>query len=338
LVKGRLRIVLKSLALLLVAALVSGIVYEQFARRQDRKRIPQIGRSVDVGGRSLNIFCSGTGAPVTIFESASGTGLEWGPIQREVAKFTEACWYDRAGMGWSDPGPFPRTAEAIASDLHELLNRESVPPPFVLVGFSFGGLPLREYNGLYPSEVAGMVLVDSAHEEEQLRAPKFLLGHTAPRFLWHPLHVAFQTAALVGLVRLTQPSQVQSENQSQMSQDEIIAALRQQPKAFVANNSTGIVEPDSYAEAKSAGGLGDRPLIVLTAGQPYDFHDPELNKQAAAYQQIWIHEIQAKLVRLSTRGRQIVMPKSNHGSIPADVVITAVRDVVVDVRGEAPKH
>jgi pimeloyl-ACP methyl ester carboxylesterase len=338
LVKGRLRIVLKSLALLIIAALVSGIVYEQFGRRQDRKRIPRIGRSVDVGGRSLNIFCSGTGAPVTIFESASGTGLEWGPIQTEVAKFTEACWYDRAGMGWSDPGPFPRTAEAIARDLHELLNRESMPPPFVLVGFSFGGLPLREYNGLYPSEVAGMVLVDSTHEEEQLRAPKFLLGHTAPRFLWHPLHVAFQTAALVGLVRLTQPSHVQSENQSQMSQDEIIAALRQQPKAFVANNSTGIVEPESYAEANSAGGLGDRPLIVLTAGQPYDFHDPELNKQAAAYQQIWIHEIQAKLVRLSTRGRQIVVPKSNHGSIPADVVITAVRDVVVDIRGEAPRH
>jgi pimeloyl-ACP methyl ester carboxylesterase len=337
-VKRNLRIVLKSLALLIAATFVSGLIYEQFGRRQDRKRIPQIGRSVDVGGRSLNIYCSGAGAPAVILESASGIGLEWGPIQTEVAKFTEACWYDRAGMGWSDPGPFPRTAEAIASDLHHLLNRAGVSPPFVLAGFSFGGLPLREYNGLFPSEVAGMVLVDSTHEDEPLRAPKFVLGHTAPRLLWHPLHLALEAAALVGLVRLTQSSPLQSENQSQMSQDEIVAALRQQPKAFVASNSTGIVEPESYAEAKSAGGLGERPLIVLTAGQPYDFRDTELNKQAAAYQQIWIHEIQAKLVKLSTRGHQIVVPNSNHGSIPKEVVITAVRDVVGQVRSGAASN
>jgi len=337
-VKRSLRIVLESLALLIAATFVSGLIYEQFGRRQDRKRIPQIGRSVDVGGRSLNIYCSGAGAPAVILESANGIGREWGPIQTEVAKFTEACWYDRAGMGWSDPGPFPRTAEAIASDLHHLLNRAGVSPPFVLAGFSFGGLPLREYNGLFPSEVAGMVLVDSTQEDEPLRAPKFVLGHTAPRFLWHPLHLALEAAALVGLVRLTQSSPLQSENQSQMSQDEIVAALRQQPKAFVASNSTGIVEPESYAEAKSAGGLGERPLIVLTAGQPYDFRDPELNKQAAAYQQIWIHEIQAKLVRLSTRGHQIVVPNSNHGSIPKEVVITAVRDVVGQVRSGAASN
>jgi pimeloyl-ACP methyl ester carboxylesterase len=337
-VKRNLRMVLKSLALLIAATFVSGVIYEQFGRRQDRKRIPQIGRSVDVGGRSLNIYCSGAGAPAVILESASGIGLEWGPIQTEVAKFTEACWYDRAGMGWSDPGPFPRTAEAIASDLHHLLNRAGVSPPFVLAGFSFGGLPLREYNGLFPSEVAGMVLVDSTHEDEPLRAPQFVLGHAAPRFLWHPLHLALEAAALVGLVRLTQSSPLQSENQSQMSQDEMVAALRQQPKAFVAGNSTGIVEPESYAEAKSAGGLGERPLIVLTAGQPYDFRDPELNKQAAAYQEIWIHEIQAKLVRLSTRGQQIVVPNSNHGSIPKEVVITAVRDVVGQVRSGAASN
>jgi pimeloyl-ACP methyl ester carboxylesterase len=337
-VKRNLRMVLKSLALLIAATFVSGLIYEQFGRRQDRKRIPQIGRSVDVGGRSLNIYCSGAGAPAVILESASGIGLEWGPIQTEVANFTEACWYDRAGMGWSDPGPFPRTAEAIASDLHHLLNRAGVSPPFVFAGFSFGGLPLREYNGLFPSEVAGMVLVDSTHEDEPLRAPKFVLGHAAPRFLWHPLHLALEAAALVGLVRLTQSSPLQSENQSQMSQDEMVAALRQQPKAFVAGNSTGIVEPESYAEAKSAGGLGERPLIVLTAGQPYDFRDPELNKQAAAYQEIWIHEIQAKLVRLSTRGHQIVVPNSNHGSIPKEVVITAVRDVVGQVRSGAASN
>lgn len=74
------------------------------------------------------------------------------------------------------------------------------------------------------------------------------------------------------------------------------------------------------------------------AGQPPDFGSPELNRQAAAYQQIWIHEIQAKLARLSTRGRQIVVANSTHGSIPPDAVISAVRDVVAQVRSESASH
>jgi pimeloyl-ACP methyl ester carboxylesterase len=329
------RVVLKGLALLVAAALVCGILYEQFGRRQDRRRLLQIGRSVDIGGRTLNIFCSGSGGPAVIFESASGIGLEWQPVQTEVAKFTKACWYDRAGMGWSDTGPFPRTSAAIARDLHELLKKAGVPPPYVLAGFSFGGLPLREYGGLYPNEVAGMVLVDSAQEEEPLRAPRFYLAHTAPRFLWRPLDLAFRAAALVGSIRLTQSSPAQSQTLSQMTHEEIIAALRQQPKSVASSTSTGLVEPESYAQAGSVRDLGNLPLIVLTAGQPIGFRDPELNRQAAAYQQVWIHEMQSKLVRLSTRGRQIVLPSCNHGSIPPEAVTTAIREVVTDVRSQA---
>lgn len=329
--------VLKWLALFIAAALVSGIVYEHFGHQQDRRRFPQIGRSVDIGGRTLNIFCSGTGEPAVIFESASGIGLEWQPVQTEVAKFTEACWYDRAGMGWSDSGPFPRDSAAIARDLHELLNQAGVRPPYVLAGFSFGGLPLREYNGLYFDEVAGMILIDSAEEDEPLRAPKFYLAHTAPQILWRPLDLALRTAASVGLVRLTQSSSTQSKNPSEMTRAQIITALRQQPKSFVASTSTGIVEPESYAQAASARGLGNRPLIVLTAGQAPDFRDPELNRQAAAYQQVWTHEMQAKLARLSTRGRQIVVENSSHdiAAHAPDVVIAAIRDVVTEARAAA---
>jgi pimeloyl-ACP methyl ester carboxylesterase len=260
------RSVLKALALFIAVALVSGIIYEQFGRRQDRDRLPQIGTSVNIGGRTLNIFCSGRGEPTVILESASGIGLEWHPVQTEVAKFTQTCWYDRAGLGWSDPGPFPRTSEKIARNLHELLRPAGVPRPYVLAGFSFGGLPLRVYSGLYPHEVAGLVLVDSAQEDEPLRAPKFLLGHTAPRFLWHPLDLALRTAALVGLVRLTQSSAAQNENLSRKTREEIIARLRQQPKSYVASISTGIVEPESYAQAASVRGLGNLPLIVLVLG------------------------------------------------------------------------
>jgi pimeloyl-ACP methyl ester carboxylesterase len=328
------RIVLKSVTLLIVTALAAGIVYEQLGRRRDRARFPQIGRSVDLGGRTLNIFCSGAGAPPVIFESGGpGPGIMWEPFQADVAKFTQACWYDRAGEGWSDPGPFPRTSEAIAKDLHELLRRAGVPPPYVFAGASFGGLNSRVYGGLYPHEVAGMVLIDSAHEDELQRAPKFLLGRTAPRFLWHPLELAFEAAGWVGLLRLRLSSPAQSKDPTQMTRDEIITALRQRPKSFVGNVSVGIVLPESYAEAASVTRRGDFPLVVLTAGKSLDFGDAELNREAAAYQQVWIHEIQPKLVGLSSHGQQIVVPNANHGSIPQELIISSIHEVVMEVRG-----
>jgi pimeloyl-ACP methyl ester carboxylesterase len=335
----RLKIALKSLLFFVAVAFVAGIVYEQMGRRRDRARFPQIGRSVDIGGRTLNIFCSGAGAPPVIFESGGpGPGLEWEAFQPEAAKFAQACWYDRAGEGWSDPGPFPRTSNAIAKDLHELLKRAGVPAPYVFAGASFGGLNSRVYGGLYPNEVAGMILIDSAHEDELRRAPKVFLGRTSPRFLWHPLQMAFEAAAFVGLLRLTQSSPTQGRDPSQMTREEIIEALRQRPKSFVGNVSAGIVLPESFAEGSSVTRIGDFPLIVLTAGQSLDFGDAELNREAAAYQQVWIHEIQPKLVRLSTNGRQIVVPNANHGSIPLEAIISAIREVVTEVRGGAASH
>ena len=86
-----------------------------------------------------------------------------------------------------------------------------------------------------------------------------------------------------------------------MTREEIIEALRQRPKSFVGNVSAGIVLPESFAEGSSVTRIGDFPLIVLTASQSLDFGNPELNREAAAYQQVWIHEIQPKLVGLSTR-------------------------------------
>jgi pimeloyl-ACP methyl ester carboxylesterase len=333
--RRRTRIVLKSLALLIATALVAGIVYEQLGRRRDRTRFPQIGRSVDIGGRTLNIFCSGAGTPPVIFESGGpGPGLEWEAFQPEAAKFTQACWYDRAGEGWSDLGPFPRTSVAISNDLHALLKRAGVPAPYVFAGASFGGLNSRVYGGLYPKEVAGMILIDSAHEDELRRAPKFVLGRTAPRFLWRPLQMALEAAAFVGLLRLTQSSPTQGKDPSQMTREEIIEALRQRPKSLVGNVSTGIVLPESFAEGSSVTRIGDFPLIVLTAGQSFDFGDAELNREAVAYQQVWIHEIQPKLVGLSTHGRQIVVPNANHGSIPQELIISSIHEVVEKVRSE----
>lgn len=141
---------LKTFAMALFVAAVAGVIYEQIGERRDRQRLPQVGRSIDIGGRSLNIFCSGEGSPAVIFDSGSGEpGIVWSEIQIDIAKVTRACWFDRAGYGWSDSGPFPRTSEAMARELHELLRRTAIPPPYVLVGHSLGGLNVRVQRPIF---------------------------------------------------------------------------------------------------------------------------------------------------------------------------------------------
>jgi hypothetical protein len=339
----RLTIVLKILGVAIAAAVICGIVYEQIGRARDRKRLPQIGTSYDIGGRTLNLFCSGTGSPAVILESASGMGVEFQQVQTEIGKLTQTCWYDRAGMGWSDPGPFPRTASALADDLHALLKRAGVSPPYVLAGFSFAGLPMRVFAGRYTSEMAGMVLIDTAHEDEPLRAPRFYLARTAPPYLWHPLCFAYQTAAFVGLLRLTESPTRRDDPPADATAEEkrlaaLLATLRHEPAAVVTSASAGIVSPESYAEAAAASGLGDRPVLVVTAGKAFDFGDTELNRQAAAYQQIWVHEIQTKLLRLSSDSRQIILSDSTHGSIPVSAQVSAIQSILQHIREKQSSH
>jgi len=120
---------MKRAMLVIAALLVAGFVYEQIGARRDRTRYLQIGRSVDIVGRTLNNCCSGEGGPAVIFEGAGHTaGFAWKDMQAEVAKFTRACWCDRAGYGWSDPGPSPRTFKSIANDLHALVSAAAIPP------------------------------------------------------------------------------------------------------------------------------------------------------------------------------------------------------------------
>ena len=99
----------------------------------------------------------------------------WKPVQPAVAKFARVCSYDRVGYGWSDAGPMPRTSSEIAKELHALLAAAGEKPPYILVGHSFGGFNVRVFNGAYPNDVAGMVLVDASHEDQESIIPKVLL-------------------------------------------------------------------------------------------------------------------------------------------------------------------
>jgi pimeloyl-ACP methyl ester carboxylesterase len=239
-------------------------------------------------------------------------------------------------VGWSDPGPFPRTSKAIATDLHALLSAAGIPPPYVLVGYSFGGHNVRVYNGLYPNEVAGMVLVDAASEEEYQRIGPWGRGKRVANWLRYPLYLATKLLVETGVVRLTtaggEPVPIPGWTPLQNG---ILATLHKRPEAVAAGMSTALFADENDRQAHDAGGLGDKPLIVLTAGKMLEM-PREIATEAAAYHQIFVHELQPKLARLSARGRQVIVPDATHelGSTKPGVVVDAVREVVETVRRE----
>jgi pimeloyl-ACP methyl ester carboxylesterase len=135
-------------------------------------------RLVDIGnGRKMNVYCVGVGSPTVIFDAGleigSGT-LPWRYVQPVVARYTRACSYDRAGDGFSDPGPLPRDSNAVVSDLHALLDRAGIAPPYVLVAHSIAGLYAPLFAARFPTEVVGMVLVDpSAPGQQELLSSNY---------------------------------------------------------------------------------------------------------------------------------------------------------------------
>lgn len=128
---------------------------------------------VDIGGRRLYIKCSGearAGMPVVVLDAGMGNASDtWSLVEPNVSKFARVCSYDRAGMGKSDRAPQPRTSQDMVDDLHNLLAKAGLNPPYVLVGHSFGGMNARLYAGKFAKDVVGMVLVDSTHEDESDR-------------------------------------------------------------------------------------------------------------------------------------------------------------------------
>lgn len=313
--------------------------------RQTAMRIPAPGRMIDIGGFRLHLHCSGAGSPAVVLDAAlGGSSISWSLVQPEIARLTRVCSYDRAGFGWSDAGPMPRTAGRIAGELRTLLERAGVPPPFLLVGHSYGGLVVRVFARRHAADVAGLLLVDPAHPEDWVRpAPKEQVkidrgvrlcrqGAVAAR-----LGFARIVAALVGLgalmparglVRLVSRGGLSKDDEGILAPvwrlpREARRPLRHfwtQPKFFEALGSQIESVCTSAAETLEAdeGGYGDLPLVTLSSTDPGDYR---LRQQDA-------------VARLSTRGRHIIASNSGHW-IPLDepqAVVDAVGELLETIR------
>jgi pimeloyl-ACP methyl ester carboxylesterase len=312
-------------------------------------RTPPPGRLVSVGHHRLHIRCDGESGPPVIFDAAlGGSSLSWSLVQPAVARLTRACSYDRASFGWSDAGPLPRTADRIADELHELLCAAAVPPPYVLVGHSYGGLVMRLYASRHPNDVAGLVLIEPAIPEEwtnptdeqrALIARGVRLcgyGATAARRGFAQLvsglvrFGALRAARL--LVGLVSRGGLRREDEGILAPiwklpQEVRGVLREmwtQPKFFEALGSQIDTICESAAAVTSAGpaDYDDLPLTVLSSARSSE------------------HRLQADsaLARRSTRGRHILAAESGHW-IPLDapqVVIDAISTMVAEIRRGRP--
>jgi pimeloyl-ACP methyl ester carboxylesterase len=128
--------------------------------------LTELDAKIPVGAYKLHIYCIGSGVPAVIMEAGWGdVGDTWSLVQPEVAKYTQACSYDRVGLGSSDPGPEPDTYLQAVTDLHILLENAAIKVPYILVGHSLGGMYILLYTHQYPEEVVGLVLVDSSHPD-----------------------------------------------------------------------------------------------------------------------------------------------------------------------------
>ncbi|HEX2573533.1 MAG TPA: alpha/beta hydrolase [Polyangia bacterium] len=154
----------------IVALGIVGALYEGIAGWRDARRYQPRGTLVDIGGRRLHLYCIGEGSPTVLLQSGyTDWSLGWSTVQPEIAKFARVCSYDRPGLGDSDPSPDAGSTARLVEDLHTLLDKAHVPPPYVLVGHSAGGMYQRLFAAAHPETVAGMVLVDT--DERSARGP-----------------------------------------------------------------------------------------------------------------------------------------------------------------------
>ena len=276
---------------LLAAAILSltgmGVVYQTFATACDRVMHPPPGRLLDVNGCRLHLQSSGSGTPTVVLEAGlGGMSSAWAWVQSETAEFTHVVSYDRAGLGWSESDTDPKTAMLVAQRLRSLLRSANTTPPYVLVGHSMGGFFIRVFADLFPEEVAGMVLVDASHPDQQRRSSA-IETHMCTGFR---MLKGVPLLARAGYIRLSGffdswaeglPDKQAAEARAFLSSYRHLKTTRDESLAWDA----------ICAEVRSTRGLGDKPLVVVTAGKDILPGHPELQAELAALSSSSAHRV-----------------------------------------------
>jgi pimeloyl-ACP methyl ester carboxylesterase len=306
-------------AVLAVGAL-GGAVETALERLEDGK-YDRPGELVSVGDHRLHLYCTGSGSPTVILEAGLGdfSVMMTAWIAPDVAKDTRVCAYDRAGRGWSESASGPQDGVEVATDLHTLLANAGVEGPYVLAGHSAGGAYVLNFANLYPTEVAGVVLLDSMSPNQYEGAP------TWPRFyhLWRRASALAPSLAHLGVMRVVAQSSAGTlpteERNEQRTFSSAARHWRSQRDEFYTIRTT-------LREARELKSIGAKPLIVLSA--------------VSGALEGWM-PLQDELADLSTNSVHRVVEDATHASLVDDedyaaMSAQAIRDVVESVRTGDP--
>jgi pimeloyl-ACP methyl ester carboxylesterase len=289
-------------------------------------------------GRRLNFRCSGSGRLTVVFESGfGGDSLAWSRVRAPLAGRYRVCAYDRAGAGFSDPAPAPRDGAAIARDLDQGLRAARISGPLIVVGHSSGGLYARVFTGLRRSEVVGLVLVDpSVPYQDRRMAERFGPG----------------AGSLQGLIDRSTRCLAAARAGGLPSPDASLTACTQKPTSDAALDAVRLSQArnpgkwlDQISELETLWtststqavaadpGLGDKPLIVLTADGTYAGASAAARPIIDAY---WT-ELHREIAELSSRGREKRVTGSSHLMMldRPDAIVAAVDDIAAQAADRA---
>jgi pimeloyl-ACP methyl ester carboxylesterase len=319
---GWLRILRRGLviaAIVVVSAAGLSVLTQAILSERDSVQYPAPGQLIDVGWYRLHLYCTGSGSPTVILEAGGGeTTLSWDKTQPEVARFTRVCSYDRAGLGWSDSGPQPRTSQQMVNELHTLLTRANVPGPYVFVAHSFGGQNALLYTSTYPEDVAGLVLVECQSGDVFERMPSFR------QFIQDQVKMLAVQRLLApfGLVRLYIEGGAFNESLTHFlpaDQPIVKAQLEQTRFLTTAYDEERVMEESAHQTQAAQRSYGSLPLVVITRG----IYAP--NDDRAGWEQV-----QDELAHLSTNSVHLVAKDSSHAVMldQPEMVIAAIQGVV----------
>jgi len=279
------------------------------AQAQTPQPPPPLGQLIDVGGYRVHLYCIGEGSPA-VMVVGGGFSFDWGLVQPEVAKFSKVCTYDVSGTAWSDTGP-ALTCVGRVNEIHKLLSTARIKGPYVLVGLSVGALVARLYASEYPSETAGMVIVDHAFIPT-VDPPSSKSNVSSSSTRDSPPVLISKTPIVLTVEETSDFSKLPANLQQ----------LHRWAVALKPISATVEMADDCMAQlnAASAGPypLGNLPLVVVSTGN-----------QARGYK-----ELQMGLLALSRSSRQMMADRSFH-SVEIDqpeVAIGAIQEVVAVVR------
>ncbi len=292
---------------------------------EDRSPLP--GQRVDVGGYQLHYVTAGTGEVTIVLDHSLG-GVEGYLLLDRLAQFSRVLIYDRAGFGWSDRSPHPRTSDQIVQELDTLLTTVGVQPPYLLIGDSFGSYNMRLYAHRFPQKVVGLVLTDGLHEAAMLKLSTSLL---LLKLFFASGFIMSVLGASLGLVRLLRRLGVFTLLKPELRQFDP-AALRAVTRSFCRPKhwltmTQEILSLDASGRAVSAAAdLGDLPIVSIKA---HSFFLPSLFTRLiplAAANRLR-DRMHAQLLTLSTDCVQLPAEQSGHfvWVDQPDVIVQAVQ-------------